>query len=176
MNMWNLSESELLLATVQLSISFAGFASLASVLRQRSAGDHPRLDASRLLNMLTISLAVAALALLPLLPMSLAWSPRWVWGSAGAVGVVAIPVVGWTITRRTMGTAQDTGFSRTVTAVNYALAASAFAGFSCSLAGFPVTNSFAAYFGGLVALSCICGVLFYRVIASLLKPDAPGPH
>ena len=117
-NMWNLTESELLLATVQLSITFAGFASLASVLRERSAEGHPRLDANRLLNMLTISLTIAALALIPLLPMSLAWPSRWVWGSAGAVGVVAIPVVGWTIIRRSMGLNQNIGFSRTANAAN----------------------------------------------------------
>ena len=32
----------------------------------------------------------------------------------------------------------------------------------------------ATAFGSLVALSFICGGLFYRVIASLLKPVAPG--
>ena len=77
LKMWDLSESELLLTISELSVAFAGFASLASILGRRMSKDDPRLDAGRLLNMLTVSLSLTVLALVPFLPMLLEWSSRW---------------------------------------------------------------------------------------------------
>ena len=71
LKMWDLSESELLLTISELSVAFAGFASLASILGRRMSKDDPRLDAGRLLNMLTVSLSLTVLALVPFLPMLL---------------------------------------------------------------------------------------------------------
>ena len=80
--MWNLSESEVLLTISELSVAFAGFASLASILSRRLSKDDPRVDAGRLLNMLTVSLSLTVLALVPFLPMLLEWSSRWTWGAS----------------------------------------------------------------------------------------------
>ena len=77
--MWNLSESELLLTTAELSVAFAGFASLASILSRRLSQDDPRVDSGRLINMLTPSLTVTALTLAPFLPMLFEWSHGAVW-------------------------------------------------------------------------------------------------
>ena len=171
--MWNLSESDLLLTTAELSVAFAGFASLASILGRRFSRDDPRLNAG-LLNMLTLSLSVTALALVPHLPMLLEWSSRWVWGSAGAIGVATFALLGPSILRRTRQMRQYPGFNPSANVVNHALAAVAFVGFICCVIGIPTAKLFATYFGSLVAQLISCAILFFNVIASLLEPHAPS--
>lgn len=171
--MWNLSESEVLLTISELSVAFAGFASLASILGQRFSKDDPRLDAGRLLNMLTVSLGITVLALVPFLPMLLEWSPRRVWGASGAVGLATIALLSPKIIRRTAQMRQYPGFNSSANVVNHALFVGAFFGFLGSAFGIPSTNPFLAYFGSIVALLTSCAILFFRVIASLLQPNVP---
>ena len=172
--MWNLSESELLLTIAELSVAFAGFASLASILGRRFSRDDPRVDAGRLVNMLTLSLSVTVLALVPLLPMLLEWSSRWVWGSAGAIGIAGFALLGPSVLRRTRQMRQYPGFNPSANVVNHALAVAAFVGFICCVLGIPIAKPFAIYFGSLVAQLISCAILFFHVIASLLEPRAPG--
>jgi len=169
--MWNLSESEILLTISELSVAFAGFASLASILGQRFSKDDPRLDAGRLLNMLTVSLAITVLALVPLLPMLLEWSPRWAWGASGAVGLAGMASLSPSILRRARTMRQYPGFNASAYVANYTLFFCAILGFSSSVFGIPSANPFLAYFGGIVALLTSCAILFFRVIASLLQTD-----
>jgi hypothetical protein len=171
--MWNLSESELLLTISELSVAFAGFASLASILGRRFSKDDPRLDAGRLLNMITVSLALTVLALLPFIPMLLDWSPRWVWGASGAMGLLAIALLNPAIIRRTALMKQYPGFNRSSNALNHLLFICAAIGFLSSAIGIPSTNPFLAYFGSMVSLLTCCAILFFRVIASLLQPGGP---
>jgi len=172
--MWNLSESEVLLTISELSVAFAGFASIASILSRRLSKDDPRVDAGRLLNMLTVSLSLTVLALVPFLPMLLEWSSRWTWGASGAVGVATMALFRPSVVRRTSQMKQYPGFNPMSSAVGYTLSAAAFVGFLSSALGIPPANPFAAYFGSIVALLVLCAILFYRVIASLLHPSVPG--
>jgi hypothetical protein len=169
--MWNLSESEVLLTISELSVAFAGFASLASILSRRLSKDDPRVDAGRLMNMLTVSLSLTVLALVPFLPMLLEWPSRWTWGASGAVGVATMALFSPSVVRRTLEMRKYPGFSPMSNAVNYALSAAAFGGFLSSVLGIPPANPFAAYFGSIVALLVLCAILFYRVISSLLHPS-----
>jgi hypothetical protein len=169
--MWELSESELLLTISELSVAFAGFASLASILGRRFSKDDPRLDAGRLLNMLTASLAITVLALVPFLPMLLEWSPRWVWGASGVMGLAAIGSLSPTVIRRTRQMRQYPGFNPSANVVNHTLFVCAGIGFLGSAFGIPSANPFLAYFGSIVALLTSCAILFFRVIASLLQSN-----
>ena len=171
--MWNLSESELLLTISELSVAFAGFASLASILGRRLGRDDPRVDAGRLLNMLTVSLSLTLLALVPFLPMLLEWSSRWVWRASGIVGLVAMALVIPSVARRASQMKQYPGFSPSANAVNTTLCVIAVIGFLCSGLGVPASNSFVAFFASIVALLTCCAILFFRVIASLLYPNGP---
>ena len=51
-----LNEFDLLLVIAQLSVAFAGFASLASALGEKRRPQETRVDAGRLTNMLIVSL------------------------------------------------------------------------------------------------------------------------
>jgi hypothetical protein len=60
-----MNETELLLAIAEISVAFAGFASLASIFGRRSSPSEGCVDAGRVINMLTVSLTVTGLALFP---------------------------------------------------------------------------------------------------------------
>jgi hypothetical protein len=124
--------------------------------------------------MLTLSLSVTVLALVPLLPMLLEWPSRWVWGSAGAIGVASFVLLGPSVLRRTRQMRQYPGFNPSSNIVNHALGAAAFVGFICCVVGIPAAKLFATYFGCLVTLLISCAILFFRVIASLLATHAPA--
>ncbi len=171
--MWNLDESELLLTISELTVAFAGFASLASILGRSFSKDDPRVDAGRLLNMLTVSLSLTFLALVPFIPMLLEWSSRWVWGASGAVGVMVIASLSPSVIRPTSHMKQYLGFNRSANFLNHALAVAAAIGFFCSAFGIPRGNPFVTYFGSIVALLALCAILFFHVIASLLQPNVP---
>jgi hypothetical protein len=171
---WNLSEPELLLTISELTIAFAGFASLASILGRSFSKDDPRVDAGRLLNMLTASLSLTFLALIPFLPMLLGWSSRWVWGASGIVGLAAVASISPSVIRRTSQMKQFAGFNPLANILNHALFIAAVVGFLCSAFGIPRVNPFVAYFASIVTLLASCAILFFRVIASLLQPTAPS--
>ena len=78
-----MNEVELLVGVAEIAISFAGFASLASVVARRAGRDDARVDVGRLMNMLAASLGAAGLALLPIVPLLYGVRDQWVWsGSA----------------------------------------------------------------------------------------------
>ena len=167
--MWDLSESELLLTTAELSVAFAGFASLASILGRRMSQDDPRVDSGRLLNMLTTSLTVTALALIPFLPMLLEWSQEVVWRVSGAAGLLLYGVLAPSLIRRARLMRQYAGYNALASAINTALGWVAAAALLCSVVGLPREHPFVAYYASLLALLALSAILFFRVIASLLR-------
>jgi hypothetical protein len=104
--------------------------------------------------------------------MLLDWSPRWVWGVSGSVGLAAMALLSPRIIRRAIQMRQYPGFNQSANAINYALFIGAVIGFFGSALGMPTSNPFLAYFGSIVALLTSCAILFFRVIASLLQPSA----
>ena len=74
---------------------------------------------------------------------------------------------------RTKRMKQYAGFNTPSNVVNYGLAAIAALAFACAAAGIPALNPSASYVAGLIALLLTCAIVFFRVIASLLRPHAP---
>jgi dipeptide/tripeptide permease len=171
--MWNLSESELLLTTAELSVAFAGFASLAGILGRRMSRDDPRVDSGRLINMLTISLGATAIALAPLLPMLFGWSQGMVWRLSGTFGLLLYGAIAPGLVRRARQMRQFEGYNPVSNAINFTLAGISVAALLCCIIGLPPANPFATYYGALLALLAQSAILFFRVIASLLRPNAP---
>ena len=165
-----MDESELLLTIAEISVAFAGFASLATIFVQRSGQDDVRVDSGRLLNMLTTSLTVTGLALVPFVPILLGLSSRWVWGMSGGVGVVTLGFLFPAILRRTAVMKRYPGFKYGRSYLNYTLTAVTLAALVCCIIGVPSENPFAAYFGALFALLGVSGSLFFSVIESLAHP------
>lgn len=164
-----MDESELLLTIAQISVAFAGFASLATIFAQRSGQDDARVDSGRLLNMLTASLLVTGLALIPFVPILLGLGDRWVWGVSGVVGIVGIVATLPATLRRTALMRQRAGFKRVRAYVSWALLVAASAALLGCVFGVPSDQLFAAYAFALFALLTAAGNLFFSVIESLAR-------
>ncbi len=170
--MWGLSETEILLTFAELSVAFAGFASVASILGRRFSQEDPKINEGRLLIMLLVSLTATGLALTPIIPMILDWPSRWVWGSSGALGLVVQAIVVPIVIRRVRQMKRYPGFNPGASFAAFSLTVVAFLGLTCSLLGIPTAGLFIAYFISLLALLGISGIQFYRVIASLQKTSS----
>jgi hypothetical protein len=162
-----MNETELLLTIAEISVAFAGFASLASIFGRRSSHSDACVDAGRVMNMLTVSLTVTGLALFPFVLMLLGLSTRWVWGTAGGLGIFAIIAAGPSVLRRTSLMKQYPGFSTNKSYWNYTFAALSLVALVCCVFEMPSGKSLAAYIGGLIALLVVSGSLFFSVIESL---------
>jgi len=104
-----LQHSDLLLTTAEISIAFAGFASLVTLLGRRSAEQRLLLDVARLRGMIISSLLGLAFSLFPFLPHALGAAPEAVWRISSGVYFLAgggfvwvqmryLKQVGWTQT------------------------------------------------------------------------------
>ena len=168
-----LNESDLLLVIAQLSVAFAGFASLASALSDRQVRDETHVDAGRFINMLIVSLCTAMLALVPFIPTLFGFSENLVWRSSAATAFGTLLLFAPGVVMRTKRMKRYAGFSLRTNVVNVGLAAVAAFGFGSCALGLPALKPSASYVAGLVALLLICAIVFFRVIASLLRPHAP---
>ena len=168
-----LNEFDVLLVIAQLSVAFAGFASLASALGNRSDGGETRVDAGRLINMLIIGLCTTMLALLPFIPALFGFTEAMVWRSSAVTAFGAVAIITPGVVARTKRIQQYTGFSLRVNVLNWGIAAIAASSFIACAFGLPAFKPAASYVAGLVALMLICAIVFFRVIASLLRPHAP---
>ena len=90
-----MEHSDLLLTTAEVSIAFAGFASLVTLLGRRSAGQTLLLDVARLRGMILISLVALAGSLFPFLPYALGASSEAVWRISSGVFFLAAGMISW---------------------------------------------------------------------------------
>lgn len=171
--MLDLIEFDLLLVIAQVSVTFAGFGSLASAFGDRSHGGETRVDAGRLINMLIVSLATTMLALVPFIPTLFGLSEAFVWRSSAVIAFGTLVLFAPGMLMRTKRMKQYAGFNVRTNVVNLGLAAISAVSFILCAFGFPELELSASYAAGLVALLLICAVVFFRLIASLLRPHAP---
>lgn len=168
-----LNEFDLLLVIAQLSVAFAGFASLAGALNDRTYREETRVDAGRLINMLVISLSTAMFAVIPFIPTLFGFSETVVWRSSAVAAFGTLVVFAPGVMMRTKRMSQYSGFNIHSNVVNVGLAAiAAFGFFSCAF-GLPALKPSASYISGLIALLLTCAIVFFRVIVSLLRPHTP---
>jgi len=166
-------EFDLLLVIAQLSVAFAGFASLASALGNRNRRDETRVDAGRLINMLVVGLCTAMLALVPFVLTLFGSSASIVWRSSAATALGTMVLFAPGLAMRTRRMQRYAGFNIRSNVVNFGLAAIAAFRFGFCAFGLPALRLSASYVAGLVALLLICAIVFFRVITSLLRPHAP---
>jgi hypothetical protein len=154
----------------QLSVGFAGFGSIASVLGQRAAGADAKLDAHRLTLMLLGSLYATVFALLPAtLSFFIAHEP-WVYRGSSLIALTVIIVLSREAARRAVAVRRAPGFSRSAAiaiAASYSVAIGALA--FCA-AGFPDDRIPGLYLLALMALLSACATNFWLVTRSLLQP------
>jgi hypothetical protein len=154
-----------------IAAAFAGFGSLASGIGQRHGGDDARVDAFRLATMLFSSLSATLLGLLPATLESLLVADRTAVRVCALLGLIAIVVyvpIGALRARKLRGV---TGFSKSGGLANSVCLLTAFAAFALSASGAWADRAAGLYLLGLVGLLSSSIVMFWRVIASMLRPS-----
>lgn len=162
-----MDDSELLLAIAQLSVAFAGFSGLASVLGQRKARD---LDVRRLQSVLVTSLLATTFSLLPFLPSRLG-APLEVAARASA-GAFALSLTIFLLLEarsyRALGYPRAPTLSR-LALFNFLLYVTAILGLILVVFGFLATARRGVYLFGLLSLLFVTGTVFVRVFLSLVR-------
>ena len=164
----NFEYAEILLTLAEVSVAFAGFASLASLFGRSQRAEKTTVDAMRMMNMLTASLSATLFSLIPILFVSLQLQEKEIWRYSGAVAFVVWGLATYFIRGRAKRTRATEGFSRKASVINTLLSMTVSVLFLVCIAGF-LANSFAAYFSALLGMLAVSGILFFRLIESLFN-------
>jgi hypothetical protein len=149
---------------------FAGFGSLASGLGQRRRDADTRVDATRLALMLFASLSATLLGLLPATIAALSLDDRFAVRASAIVAVVVILSYAANGLRRARKLRHAPGFSRAGVLANLGCSLVALVGFGLCALGIPADRIAALYLLGLMGLLGSSIVMFWHVIASMLRP------
>jgi len=174
-----LETTDTLLTIAEIAVAFAGFAGIASVLGRRHPTVDPRVNALRLHNLVDVGLGVVFLALMPVvldaffveffLQDALAWrvTAAFAFVYAGAmylrVNARSVPVqqlIGYDLPGQTR------------------IKAIAISGLACALAVivFPTPYAYALYLLAVGFALSTCGILFLRILNSLLVIEMDVPE
>ena len=165
-----MQDADLLPTLAEISVAFAGFASLVSILGGRSSGEEHVANIVRLRGMLVSALTVLAFSLAPFLLDRFGVSDEVSWRAAGTVFVLA-----------TLGPMPFRYRRILASPVNSRVALSL--GLVQLLAGLVLATSVAAlsrtavvgaYHALLFAFLFTSGILFMRVVSSAYARDAPA--
>ncbi len=162
--------TDLYLEISQIAVAFAGFGSLASALGQHKGGDDARMDAYRLQSMIVASLSAAFLGLLPATLSGLEGDTEWGLHAAAAVGIASVLIYTPQSIVRARKLRHVAGFSKRATIINSVCVLGALVAFVLCMLGIPEGRDEALYLVGLMGLLGSSGMLFTRVIVSMLIP------
>lgn len=153
-----------------IAASFSGFGTVALSLGKRSGGDDAKIDAHRLTNMLTASLTLTVVALLPQLLAALGFAERWQIGlpSLAVLGVMA--VAGPRLARRNLQITHVAGYNWPAAIGNFGSVLVAGLAFLACAANWPGYRPPAVFLLGLTGLLLSSVIMFSRVAMSLLLP------
>jgi Kef-type K+ transport system membrane component KefB len=158
----------------EVAVAFAGFASVVGIFAGRSGHQASRIDANRLRTMLTCSLSVVALSLVPFVPLGYGVSESASWRMSSAavlaatVGVAARILLDYAALRRAGG---RVGVG--IRVLNSILVIVPLLLATSNLIGWSGTSAPASYLVSLLSLLLLAGIMFARLIESfLLVPPA----
>lgn len=172
-------DTDIFLTLAEIAVAFAGFASVASAIGRRESLVDPRVNAVRLHNMVEISLMVIAFSLAPILFQRIVADarPLWMLSSAFAVVVGVAAVVRLTLRIRPIEAlpGYDNAGANRVRLV----AGSALIAMLIGTTGLLSRHAETLYLGAAFMTLVMSGMLFMRVIESLIYPPktseaAPG--
>jgi hypothetical protein len=171
--MLEVSPPDILLTIAEISVAFAGFASLSTIVGRRLSGEGLEVASGRLAILLITSLATVMLSFAPLVLMTFSLANEVIWQFSA---IFAIPlIVGaapLTIKRlRSMRKLPD--FNKLAGLVVALLVVLFF--FAMLVGASGVVSSFRIYLVGLLSLLCIGGVMFALVVLTVLAgPESGG--
>lgn len=163
----------LLQSLSQVAVAFAGFGSIASALAPQKTSDITRVEAGRLLNMLSATLPTVILGMTPSAIALFDLPARWVWGISAAI---ALAVFAFGIPRglvRTFQMMRTKAFNWFSGIANLAMLSATGALFLLCLLGIPSSDPAASYVAGIMLLLTVSAILFFRVAYSILRTHSP---
>lgn len=164
-------DTDTLLTLSEVSVSFAGFASVASAIGRRYSTIDPRVNALRLHNMVDFSLTVVFVSLVPIFLSHIVESERWLWVIASGCSLVyAIPLA-LRMTRRNRELESVPDYDNAGARRLQFMAAVASTCLVAGLTGLAPNHAETLYLATALIVLAISGILFMRVIQSLLIFD-----
>lgn len=161
-------DTDTLLTLSEVAVAFAGFASVASAINRRYSTIDPRVNALRLHNMVDFSLTVVFVSLVPIFLRHIIQSEHWLWVVASGCSLVyAIPLAVRMIRRnRELETAPD--YDNAGARRLQFMAALASTCLVAGLTGLAPNYAETLYLASALTVLAISGILFMRVIQTLL--------
>jgi hypothetical protein len=163
------------LTIAEVAVAFAGFASVASAIGRGSSRVDPRIDAVRLHNMVEISLAVVACGFAPVWLEQTGLDDRMIWMLAGAFAGIAGVMTLVRANRRARLVEALPGYYQAGATRVRAIGATGISGMIIVATGLAHPYGETLYLGALLATLATAGMLFMRVIESLIYPGDATP-
>lgn len=176
-----LESTDTLLTIAEIAVAFAGFAGIASVLARSHPSIDPRVNALRLHNMVDIGLGIVVLALAPILLADFlsarGATPETFWRATAAFGFVYAGAMYYRVNARSAPVQKLIGYD--LPGQNR-LKALAISGLACvAVVGVMphLAVAYALYLLGVGFALTACGILFLRILNSLLVIELePSPE
>ena len=161
-------DTDTLLTLSEVAVAFAGFASIASALTQRSSTIDPRVNALRLHNMVDFSLTVVVVCLIPVLLSHVIDNERWLWMTASGCSLAYAISLAFRMLPRNRELEAAPDYDNAGAIRLQLMAAFAVACLVAGLSGLVPKHAEALYLASALSVLAISGILFMRVVQTLL--------
>ncbi len=165
-----MNDADVLLTISEVSVAFAGFASLVSVLGQRHSREHFDLNIARLRGMLEISLMVLLLSLAPFLPAKFGASEATSWRLSSLAFVLLVLLRIYVALPRS----RLPGVSLTFVVAIWSTQVVCLVLLSFVVFGIANELASALYLAALFVYLCFAAVLFLRLVLALIASQRPA--
>ncbi len=167
--------NESLLTIAEVSVGFAGFASIVTVLGKRSGAEALQ-DSLRIRIMLVYSLSVAFLCFLPAILRGYAVPEATVWRLSSAVLAGTALILFFTIIQPRAGdVVRSLPYSRSYKALGVSLSLAPVLGCGLAAAGVGSQLASATYLFSLALLLLVAAMVFVRLVLSFIDRSDPTP-
>jgi hypothetical protein len=161
-------DTDTLLTLSEVAVAFAGFASVASAINRRYSTTDPRVNALRLHNMVDFSLTVVFVSLVPVFLRHIVENESWLWIIASGCSLAyAIPLA-IRMTRRNRELESTPDYDNAGARRLQFMAGLASTCLIVGLTGIAADYAETLYLACALTVLAISGILFMRVIQSLL--------
>ncbi len=163
-----MQDSDLLLTIAEVAVAFAGFASLVSILGQRSSQDDLRVSSVRMRAMVLYSLLVVAFSLSPFVFNRYGLQDETVWRVSSALFAIAVVAVEVWLIRQVIRLHALSKRSRPVLVIVIPTLSVASVTLLANATIVPSSLTAAVYLTGLGLLLFLAGLVFWLILFSFL--------
>ena len=157
-----------LLTIAEIAVAFAGFASIANAISRRYSGLNPKVNSLRLHNMVDIALTAVVLCFMPVLTSEVFESEELLWMSASFLSLIFGAFTFYRVTNRAKPMVNLEGYDRKGSLRIRMIGSTALVGLVIGSTGLLSDYAYAVYLSSVLLILLASGILFFRVIESLV--------